>query len=284
MGPVDWRLAALAVLGVSSLAWSAMIARRRQRAMAVLEGAEDGESRAAANPRVYPARFHLAGPACGAAVLVLLRWVWGWPLPIAGAFAVLAGVLGMLVEEYWAIAKIARIEEQLAEGIDLMMSSLRAGTPLLAAMELTREESRQPFREELEGLAGRMRMGDDPRLAVRQLAKRVPLETFRLFSHALLVHLETGSSLATTLRVVGATIRDRIEVSRRVRAQAVESQVSVVAILGITYVLAGLIYRSNPESMREFLQNSKGITLTAVTVLLEAIGILWIWRMSQIRY
>ena len=47
---------------------------------------------------------------------------------------------------------------------------------------------------------------------------RVPLETFRLFAAALTVHQEVGGSLAPTLATVGRIIRDRIELTRRIRS------------------------------------------------------------------
>ena len=105
----------------------------------------------------------------------------------------------------------------------MMVASLRAGTALLGALEATLTESRQPMRGELENLVGRIRLGEDPRAAVKELAMRVPLESFRLFSYCLLVHWETGGSLAVSLRTVASTVRDRIEVARRIAAQAVES-------------------------------------------------------------
>src|SRR5207244_923422 len=102
-------------------------------------------------------------------------------------------------------------------------------------------------------LLGRLRLGDSPQAAVRDLAFRVPLETLRLFSLSLQVHWETGGSLAATLTTVARTIRDRIEMSRRIRSQAVEAHASVVAVVGIAYGIGWIMYRANPEPMREFL-------------------------------
>jgi Flp pilus assembly protein TadB len=58
------------------------------------------------------------------------------------------------------------------------------------------------------------------RAAVSDLQVHVPLETFDLFATSLAIHWEVGGSLATTLSTVGRTVRDRIELARRVRAQS----------------------------------------------------------------
>ena len=90
----------------------------------------------------------------------------------------------------------------------------------------------------------------------RGLVERVPLETFQLFSSALAVHWETGGSLAPILANVGRTIRDRIEISRRVQSNIAQSQVSTVAVLGLTYFIAVIVWRTNPGQTRLFLSRS----------------------------
>ena len=67
-------------------------------------------------------------------------------------------------------------------------------------------------------------MATIPRAGYRGLTKRVPLETFLLFTSALTVHWETGGSLAPTLASVGRTIRDRIEIARRIRSNSAQSR------------------------------------------------------------
>ena len=133
-------------------------------------------------------------------------------------------------------------------------------------------------------MAGRIRLGDDPRVAVSELQVHVPLETFRLFATSLAIHWEVGGSLATTLTTVGRTVRDRIEVSRRIRAQGVESHASVAVVLIIAYVLAFLMWRTNPDRLDAFVRSSVGTTLVAAVIALQAIGLVWMSRLSRSRY
>jgi tight adherence protein B len=131
-----------------------------------------------------------------------------------------------------------------------MVGSLRAGASLLAAFESALEEIGPPLRPYFQEVAGRIRLGDDPRSAVSDLQVHVPLETFRLFATSLAIHWEVGGSLATTLSTVGQTVRDRIELSRRVRAQSVEAHASVGVVLAIAYVLGFLMWRTNPDRLK----------------------------------
>jgi Flp pilus assembly protein TadB len=234
--------------------------------------------------RVFPPRYHFVVPATGVVVLAALWLIVGLPLEISTAFGALAAVFAYLTEDGIAGGRTARIDSQLAEAIDLLVSSLRAGTALLAAFEVAMQEARPPLRPYLQEVVGRIRLGDDPREVISALATQVPLETFRLFAMALTVHWEVGGSLAVTLATIGRTIRDRIDQTRRVRTQGIEAHVSVVVVLLIVYVLAYLMWRADPERAARFLQSTAGTEITAIVIALQAIGLTWMSKISRAEF
>ena len=234
--------------------------------------------------RSYPPRYRYAPVSIGCIVAALLRFFAGLPLEIAIAAGALVGVIAHLIEEQVAEQRTAQIEIQLAEAIDLLVGSLRAGASLLSAFESALQESDEPLRPYFQEVAGRIRLGDDPRAAVSELPAQVPLETFRLFATSLSVHWEVGGSLATTLGTVGRTVRDRIELSRRVRAQGVEAHASVAVVLILAYVLAVLMWRTNPERLQAFVATGLGTGLVAMVMALQAIGLVWMSKLSRPDY
>ena len=284
-------LAAILLLACAAGAFRAWhVARAQRRAATRLEtmlAAAHDKARRAEDPdrfKSFPPRYLYAGPAAGGAAAGVL-WL-GLDLPVVVAFAggSLLGVLAYLIEDYVADQRAGTIEVQLAAAIDLLSGSMRAGASLLAAFESALDEAGDPIRPYLQEVAGRIRLGDDPRHAVHDLQVRVPLETFRLFATSMAVHWEVGGSLATTLSKVGVTVRDRIEISRRVRAQGVESNASVAVVLVIAYVLGFLMWRTNPDRLEGFVKTSVGTTLVAASVFLQAIGLLWMSRLSRSRF
>jgi len=232
----------------------------------------------------FPKRHRILPLLAALVIAAFVAWVLRLPKPFAFGFALLAGVVGYLLESFWAARQMLLIEGQLADAIDLMAGSLHAGAALLASLEAALREARAPLRVQFQELVGRIRLGDDPLDAFADLSKRVPLETFRLFALSLAVHWETGGSLADTLTSVGRTIRDRIELTRRVRTQGVEVYASVVAVLVISYGVTWVMWSANPESLGTFLASSFGTYLATATICLQAVGILWIARMSEIKF
>ena len=253
--------------------------------LAMLIGKTAGtETRDEPPPRIiqsFPPRYRVAAYAVGGVVAAAVWLGVGLPMEVAAAGGILAGVLAYLVEDHIGEQKAAMIESQLAAAIYLMVGSLRAGASLLAAFESALEEVGPPLRPYFQEVAGRIRLGDDPRTAVSDLQLHIPLETFRLFATSLAIHWEVGGSLATTLSTVGQTVRDRIELSRRVRAQGVESHASVGVVLVIAYVLAFLMWRTNPDRLEAFVRTGVGTALVAGVIALQAVGLVWMSRLTR---
>ena len=275
---------ALLATGVIYLWYGHRMRRLADERLASMIGAvEIAETREEPRRRIraFPARYRLVAPATGAVAGAALWLIGGLPIEVAAALGLLFGVIAHLGEDFVADQQAAAIEAQLAAAIYLMVGSLRAGASLLAAFESALEEVGPPLRPYFQEVAGRIRLGDDPRSAVSDLQRNVPLETFRLFATSLAVHWEVGGSLATTLSTVGQTVRDRIELSRRVRAQAVEAQASVAVVLAIAYVLAFLMWRTNPDRLEAFVQTGIGTAVVAVVITLQAIGLVWMSRLNR---
>ena len=260
------------------------VALARLDALIAQPAADAGAAPARRRIASFPPRYPLVAPGVAAGVAASLWILTPLPWQVVIAAGLLVGVLAYLVEEHRREQQAALIESQLAAAIDLMVGSLRAGASLLAAFESALEEIEAPLRPYVQEVAGRIRLGDDPRSAVHDLQMHVPLETFRLFATSLAVHWEVGGSLATTLATVGRTVRDRTELSRRVRAQGVESNASVAVVLAIAYVLGFLMWRTNPDRLEAFVATAFGTFLVAGAIGLQAVGLLWMSRLSRSQF
>jgi tight adherence protein B len=217
-------------------------------------------------------------------VIAVLHGILQLDLVISLALGAMVGFLGGLIDGMWLSRQEALIEQQLSAAIDLMVGALYAGASVPSAVEIALRETKKPLAIQLEEVLGRLRYGDDPATVFRGLARRVPLDNFRLFSTSLAVHWEVGGSLAPTLSTVGRTIRDRIEIARRIRSMTTQSRVSTIAVLGTTYFLGVLMWRNDPARMEEFLTNSVGKALVAGALVLEAVGIVWAAHIGKVKF
>lgn len=234
------------------------------------------------SPLTRPLRWlpwFLAFP-CGMSLYLLLDVPW----PYSVSLSVITALLGSQLEGYLAARKAFQLETQLADAIDIMVGALGAGAGVAGALEAAIQETSAPLRGQLEEILGRIRFGDQAQTVFENLAERIPLETFLLFASTLSVHWEVGGSLAPTLATVGRTIRDRIDISRRIRSNTAQSQISTIMVLALTYFIALVVYNNGPDQMKEFLSTSIGSLFAAGSMLLQAVGILWMSYISRMRF
>jgi Flp pilus assembly protein TadB len=69
-----------------------------------------------------------------------------------------------------------------------------------------------------------------------------------------------------------------------VRSQSTQAQASVMGIVLITYFLGVLMWRANPVGFQEFLAHPVGANVVAAAIVLQAVGLLWITRLTQLRF
>lgn len=224
-------------------------------------------------------------PFCTATVTSLtLYFGVGLAIPFSVAATLLVALLGWQIESWFAARRSTKLELQLADAIDLMVGALGAGAGASTALEAALSETSKPFRPVLDEVLSRIRLGDNPQHVFNMLTHRVPLETFLLFASTLAVHWEVGGTLAPTLSTVGRTIRDRIELGRKIHSSSVQAQVSVVAVLFVTYFIAAVIWRTDPTRMRDFLATTLAAWLVAGSIVLQGVGIVWMSYISRPRF
>jgi Flp pilus assembly protein TadB len=228
--------------------------------------------------------FGWVGPLLAVVVGLALHFVAGMSGAIAASISLALLVISGLMVGKLVQRRSVQLEEQLTESLDLIVASLHAGSGVLDALDTAAQEVREPLRGHLRDLVGSIRLGDSPRAALEDLSERVPLESFRLFTFALAVHEETGGSLAPTLATVARSVRDRIDIKRRIRSEVTQAQGSVFGILLITYAIGFVTWRTDPARVEGFMGSDTGASLFAAAVMLQAVGIYWMRRLTHIRH
>jgi tight adherence protein B len=219
--------------------------------------------------------------------LFIVGVVWFWlsiPWPYLLAFFVMILLCGYQVDAIFLQMRIQKLEQQLADSIDMMVAAVKSGAGLQSALESSVKQTRRPWLVEAEQLTRAVRYGEDPVEALGDLSERLPLESVLLFSQTLAVNWRVGGRLALTLANVGRTVRDRIELTRRMNAMTTQARLSVISVIAVTYFIGALIWRNDPERMTGFLTSSIGQGLVTIGLLLQAVGIVWISWMSKPRF
>lgn len=226
--------------------------------------------------RLFAYSITLAGLAFGTSVLSRLPW---WASALAAVLAGSAPFLGL----FWLRARrIAKIEMQLADAVDMVKRSLRAGNPLVSTFRLVSNNMNEPIAREFGITAADLSYGNDPRSALLAMLDRVPSVSLRGFVTAILVQRETGGNLAETLDHISDVIRQRFRFERKLRTLSAEGRLSAWILIAVPFALGTVLHFTSPNYLGRLLEDPRGPTLLGGGAILMAIGVIWIRQISRI--
>ena len=203
------------------------------------------------------------------------------PLGALGG-ALLCGALPFLKLRHDRTRRLAKLEEQLPDAIDVIRRALRAGHPFSAALKLVADDLQQPIAREFELTFGDINYGNDVRRAMLGLLSRVPSVTTMSFVTAVLLQRETGGNLAEILEQIGTVVRGRFKFFRKVRTLSAEGRMSAWVLALVPLALFGAISVTQPNYLPTLVHDELGRKLIMVAVALGVAGTLWIRKLLRI--
>ncbi|MFL1455975.1 type II secretion system F family protein [Marinobacter sp. GN3S48] len=179
--------------------------------------------------------------------------------------------------------RIAKIEEQLPDVVDVIIRALRAGHPFIEAIRLVSTEMPSPVKEEFQATFNEINYGGDVRLAMFGLLQRVPSVLIMALITAVLVQRESGGNLAEVLEKIASVIRGRFRFQRRVRTLSAEGRISAWVLTMTPFVLFLMIMLVNPGYMPMLTESTRGDDIILIALLLIVLGVFWIKKILNIK-
>jgi tight adherence protein B len=146
-------------------------------------------------------------------------------LPIRLLAAIAMGVGGVF---FWINSKakkrLAMIDEQLPDAVELMVRSLRVGHPFVSAIDTVSKEISDPLASELGVIADEAAYGRDISESIRAMAERLDSQDLRFLAVAVGIQQTSGGNLAEILQGLAKVIRARFKLFRKVKAITAEAK------------------------------------------------------------
>ena len=196
----------------------------------------------------------------------------GYLLYLRTGVVILAIIVG-LIASYLPLAfvtfkrgqRFSKIEQELPEALDLMVSALRAGHSLVAALRLVAYESPEPICSEFRICFDEQNYGLELRTAMENMVDRLPLQDLRIVVTAILIQKESGGNLAEVLDKASYVIRERFRLRRQVRVHTAQGRMTGWILSLLPLVLGFGLYLLNPKTMSILWTRSIGIKLLYVS-------------------
>jgi tight adherence protein B len=174
-----------------------------------------------------------------------------------------------------------KFEEELPGALDLIVSALRAGHSLLAALGLVGAESPEPLGSEFKICCEEQNYGLELRTSLDNLVSRVPLQDVRIVATAIVIQRESGGNLAEVLDKTAHVIRERFRLRRQLRIHTAQGRMTGWILSLLPVVLAFALYLVNPENMSllwtrpigvKLLYTAAGMTITGGLIIRKIVN------------
>jgi tight adherence protein B len=179
--------------------------------------------------------------------------------------------------------RLAKLEQQLPDALDLMGRALRAGHSFPAALKMIGEEMADPVGREFSATHDEVNFGVSLQQALTNLGQRVPITDIRFFVVAVLIQRETGGNLTELLTNLSKLIRSRLQLHAKIKVLTAEGRISAWTLGLLPFALAALMHLGNSEFISVLWTDPSGIQLTQVTLGVMAVGALWLWQLTKVR-
>ncbi len=120
--------------------------------------------------------------------------------------------------------RMAMIEEQLPDAVELMVRSLRVGNPFVSSIQIVANEVEDPIATEFGVISDESAYGRDVGEALKDMAERLDMQDLRFLAVAVSIQQQSGGNLADILAGLAKVIRARFRLFRRVNAITAEAK------------------------------------------------------------
>jgi tight adherence protein B len=197
-------------------------------------------------------------------------WVLGLILGVpigAGGFVAYVGQL--------AKKRQARMTEQLPQVLETMVSSLRAGSPVMEVFKVLADTANDPIRAEFKRGLVSLQLGKPFRDVMAEMGMRIRTPDFKLLTTAIFISQDVGGNLADVVATIADAIRERFKLRDFMNSLTAQGKATAFFIGCLPYGITLMTYLASPGYIIPFLNHPVARIVLAVLVIWEGIGF-WI--------
>jgi tight adherence protein B len=179
--------------------------------------------------------------------------------------------------------RLARLEQQLPDALDLLGRALRAGHAFGAGLQMIGEEMAEPIASEFRFVHDEVNFGVSLEQALANLSVRAPITDLRYFVVAVLIQRDSGGNLTEVLNNLSRLIRQRLKLYWHVRVLSAEGRMSAWLLSLLPFAIGGLMSVFNPAFMAPLWTDPLGVSIVRSMLISMACGILLLRKIIRIR-
>ncbi len=157
--------------------------------------------------------------------------------------------------DFLARRRQQKIMEQLPNVLETMVSSLRAGSPVIEVWKVLAETGTDPIKSEFKRGLVSLQLGKPFREVMAEMATRIPTPDFKLLTTAIFISQDVGGNLAEVVATIALAIRARFKLRDYMNALTAQGKMTACFIGSLPYLVTLLTYLISPGYIVPFLNH-----------------------------
>ena len=205
-----------------------------------------------------------------------INFVLGAVLAVAGFF------LPVLYLRRLRQKRIATLEIQLIEGLELMGNSLKSGLTIQQAVELLVDEFPAPISQEFSLVMAENRLGVEFTEALGNMADRLDSTVFHILASGVAITKRCGGDLTEIFQSIATTIREQATIEGKLNAVTAQGRFQALILGGMPFALMVILYFVDRNHVETLFGYQLGIWAVTAVVIMVIIAQLWIRKLLSI--
>lgn len=174
------------------------------------------------------------------------------------------------------------IEEKVPEVMEMIVRSLRVGTPISSALTFVGRDLSGPLAEEFVLVSQEISYGKDMNTALREMAERCDNQDLHFFATAVSIQVETGGNLAEVIARLAHITRGRFQLKRKISAITGEARWSGNFLSAFPILACLALLSVNPDYFNNIIDEPYFFWILVAAGALMAINILFMRYMVNL--
>ncbi len=200
-----------------------------------------------------------------------------WQAPALAPFAIILGPalgsFGFVQYIKWeAGQRQKRLTAQLPQVLETMVSTLKAGSPVVECFKLLSETAPEPIRSEFKRALVSLQLGKPFRDVLAEMGTRIRTADFRLLTQAIFISQDVGANLADVVATIAEAIRERFRLRDFLNSLTAQGKMTALFIGSLPYFITAMTYVMAPGYITPFLNHPIARIIFIAMMIWEAIG------------
>lgn len=194
-------------------------------------------------------------------------------LPFSIIFGPAIGSFGFVQYIKWeASQRQKRLTAQLPQVLETMVSTLKAGSPVVECFKLLSETAPEPIRSEFKRALVSLQLGKPFRDVLAEMGTRIRTSDFRLLTQAIFISQDVGANLADVVATIAEAIRERFRLRDFLNSLTAQGKMTALFIGSLPYFITAMTYVMAPGYITPFLNHPIARIIFIAMMIWEAIG------------